>query len=81
MLANPTFHAGGDLFITWDESSGAGEETVPMIIVSPKIKRPGYTSTHPYNHASYLATVEDIFGLPRLGKAQAADTLLEFLTP
>jgi hypothetical protein len=32
----------------------------------------------PLSHASYLATIEDLYGLPRLGAAQGADTLFGF---
>ena len=37
--------------------------------VSPFIKG-GTVSTVPYNHYSTLATIEDIFGLPKLGQAR-----------
>ena len=50
-----------------------------MIIISPNIKSKGFQSNHAYTHASYLATVEDMFGLPRLGAAQGADNMMEFL--
>ena len=33
------------------------------------------------SHAGYLATVEEIFGLPRLGDAMNAPTLMEFFSP
>jgi hypothetical protein len=79
ILASPAFQAGGVLFLTWDE--GRSADQVPMIVVSPEIKAAGFQSSHPYNHASYLATVEDIFGLPRLGAAQGADNMMEFFAP
>ena len=34
----------------------------------------GDTSTHAYNHYSLLRTMEDLFGLPRLGYARTVDT-------
>ena len=52
-----------------------------MIIIPSAVKTAGFTSSHAYNHASYLATIEDIFGLPRLGAAVGADNMMEFLPP
>jgi hypothetical protein len=39
------------------------------VLLSPYI-RPGTVSTVPYNHYATLATIEELFGLPRLGEAQ-----------
>lgn len=82
ILASAAYQAGGVLFITWDEAEGRGtnsKEQVPMIIVSPRIKSAGYQSSAAYSHASYLRTVEAIFGLPYLGAAASAKDMLEFL--
>jgi hypothetical protein len=84
ILASPAYRAGGVLFITWDEAEGRNGDSadqVPMIVISPMIKSAGFTSSHPYNHASYLATVEDIFGFPRLGAAVGATSMMEFFAP
>jgi hypothetical protein len=88
IIDSPTFKAGGVIFLTWDEAKGRpnpsggtnSADQVPMIIISPKIKSPGFTSNKPYNHASYLATMEDLFGLPRLGAAVGAQNMMEFFT-
>lgn len=77
ILASNAFADGGVLFITWDEGESGGDQ-VPMIVVTKGIKSPGYTSSVAYSHASYLATVEDIFGLPKLGAAANAPTMTEF---
>ena len=71
ILASTAYKNGGVLFITWDEGEGTFGTTdhVPMIIVSPRIKSAGFKSAVAYTHASYLATVETIFGLPLLGAA------------
>jgi hypothetical protein len=82
ILAAPAFQAGGVLFLTWDEAEGRnGNSTdqVPMIVVSPRIKSAAYTSSTAFSHASYLATVEDLLGLPRLAAAGSATSLVEFL--
>ena len=49
-----------------------------MIVISPRLKQRGMTSNVAHDHASYLATVEDIFGLPRIGAAASATPLSEF---
>jgi phosphatidylinositol-3-phosphatase len=80
ILASDVFQRGGVLFITWDEAEGRhgnSEDRIPMIVVTPGIKAPGYKSDKAYSHASYLATVEEIFGLPRLGDAAKAATMEE----
>jgi hypothetical protein len=84
ILASPAYQAGGIIFLTWSQAEGRNgdpADQVPMIIISAKIKSAGFRSNHPYSHASYLATVEDIFGLPRLGTAQGADSMMEFFAP
>ena len=35
-----------------------------------RFSTPGTTSTRAYNHYSLLGTMEDLFGLPRLGYAR-----------
>ena len=82
IIASSAFQAGGVLFLTWDEAEGRNgdsKDQIPMIVISPFIKSPGYTSSQRYDHASYLATVEDLFKLPRLGAAQQARNMLEFI--
>ncbi len=49
-----------------------------MIIVSERIKSKGYKSNKAYSHKSYLATVEDILGLPRLSTVANEPNMLEF---
>jgi phospholipase C len=81
ILASAAFQQGGVLFITWDEAEGRNGDSgdqVPMIVVTPGIPHAGYTSNVAYTHANYLATVEDIFGLPRLGAAVGAASMKEF---
>jgi phosphatidylinositol-3-phosphatase len=43
---------------------------VGALVLSP-FTRPGTWSTTPYNHYSLLASIEEIFGLPKLGMAGA----------
>jgi hypothetical protein len=81
ILESRAWQDGGVLFITWDEAEGRNgnsKEQVPMIVVTPRIVNAGYQSDASYGHASYLATVEAIFGLPKLGAADGAATMEEF---
>ncbi|HVC66954.1 MAG TPA: alkaline phosphatase family protein, partial [Acidimicrobiales bacterium] len=48
--------------------SGPGGGRTGTVLLSPFI-RAGTVSTVPYNHYSTLATVEDLFGLAKLGQA------------
>ena len=57
--------------------SGPGGGRTGTVLLSPFI-RAGTVSTVPYNHYSTLATVEDLFGLAKLG--QAATTSSTFGT-
>ena len=83
-----TFDEGTDSFACCDEQPspelahegnggmngdpfGPGGGIVGAVALSPAIT-PGTVSVQPYNHYSYLRTVEDIFGLPHI--AYAADS-------
>lgn len=84
ILASAGYQNGGVLFITWDEAEGRmgrDAETIPMIVVSTKIKQAGMRSDIALNHGSYLATVEDLLELPRLATVEDTTSLLMFLTP
>ena len=84
ILASDAYTAGGVVFITWDEAEGRNGDSadqVPMIILSPKLKQHPMTSATAYTHASYLATVEDLLGLPRLATVTATPNMMEFLNP
>jgi phosphatidylinositol-3-phosphatase len=49
--------------------TGPGGGRTGAVLLSPFIKA-GTVSSVPYNHYSTLATVEELFGLPRLGQAK-----------
>jgi hypothetical protein len=50
------------------ETLGPGGGRIGAVVVSPFVK-PGTVSDTPYNHYSFLRTVEDLFGLAPLGFA------------
>jgi hypothetical protein len=82
IMASAAYKNGGVIFLTWDEAEGRlnhSKDQVPMIIISPKIKSAGFTSNKAYSHKSYLATVEDLLGLPRLATVTAEPSMTEFL--
>jgi hypothetical protein len=84
ILASTAYQNNGVLFIAWDEGTGTFGTTdhVAMIVVSPKLKSAGMKVATALSHASYLRTIEDIFGISnKLGAAQNATSLAEFFSP
>ncbi len=66
----------GVLFITWDEGEDSANSVLTVAIHPvPLIRR----SAQAYNHYSLLATIEDRFGLPRLGLAAQATSMNDLL--
>ncbi|UUL77310.1 alkaline phosphatase family protein [Pseudarthrobacter sp. Fe7] len=84
ILSSPAYKKDGMLVITFDEAEGdsagpsEGDSGTPAggaaggrvgaLVLSP-FAISGASSDRPYNHYSLLATVEDLFHLPRLGLA------------
>lgn len=84
ILSSPAYKQDGMLVITFDETDGgtagpsAGDAGSPAggaaggkvgaLVLSP-FSAAGASSEQPYNHYSLLATIEDLFHLPRLGMA------------
>lgn len=77
ILASEAFQNGGVLFLTWDEAEGRNGNSrtlIPMIVIANRVVKGARLDT-PLTHASYLATVEDLLGLPRLPAVVDAPTL------
>jgi hypothetical protein len=81
ILNSAAFQANGILFITWDEAEGRNGDSksqIPMIVASPRLKSVGYKTSVKYGHKSWLATVEDLLGLPRLPTVANEPAMTEF---
>ena len=79
--ASPGYLNGGAIFILVDEGelrflSAAAD--VAAIVVSPNLVSASYSTQTHFDHASYVATVEDILGLPRLPATTEATPMDEF---
>lgn len=82
ILDSSGYKNGGILLITWDEAEGRNgddPDKIPMIVISERVKTPGMKLDTHFTHAAYLATVEDLLGLPRLPTVTNAPNLLGFL--
>src|SRR2546428_221721 len=80
ILSSLVFKTGkAALFIVWDEPTSCGVACqIPAIWVGPTIKQ-HYVSDKPYNHYSYLATLESLWALPVLTPNDAnAPSMIEF---
>lgn len=73
IVSSDAWRSGGLLFIVWDEGDGGDSNLVPLIMLA-KDATAARIETQ-YDHYSLLATIEDIFDLPRLGAAGAARPL------
>lgn len=78
IVASPAWRDHGVLFIVWDEGDGRSN-VVPLIVASPDVESRRVDGA--YDHYSLLATIEDLFGLPRLGAAKDARPLTDLLPP
>jgi hypothetical protein len=76
ITSSDAWRGSGMLFIVWDEGDG-GSDLVPLIVLT-KDRAPMRVET-PFDHFSLLATIEDLYGLPRLGAAKTARPLMQLL--
>ena len=76
ILGSAAWKDNGLLVITWDEGSGDDDQVLTLVI---RPKTPARRSDQPYDHYSLLATIEDQFHLPRLGRAAQAIPMNDLL--
>lgn len=81
IMASPGYKNGGAIFILFDEGSlrilNAGAD-LATIVISPKLVSQPYNTDTRFDHRSYLATIEDIFEMPRLATTKDATPMNEF---
>ena len=76
ITSSNAWRTSGVLFIVWDEGDG-GNDLVPLIVLTSDATS-SRVETH-YDHYSLLATIEDLYGLSRLGAARTARPLTPLL--
>jgi acid phosphatase len=71
VMASTWFRESGIIIITWDESNG--EEKTPTVVVTGAAGAKVLSAAG--NHYGTLASIEDLYGLPRLEHAAGATSL------
>ncbi len=79
IVASSAWDERAALFIVWDEGDGGDANLVPLIVAT-KNAVPQQIQGR-YDHYSLLATIEDIFGLLRLGGAAPARPIAGLQNP
>lgn len=75
ILAGANYRADDTLVVlTWDEGVGAGNQ-IPTIVVGPTVPA-GIASGQRFDHYSLLRTTEQLLGLPYLGSAASAPSMV-----
>ena len=77
ITSSPAWRPDSVIFVTWDEDSGGSDNRVLTLVLRPDVKH--RVSSRRYDHYSLLATVEDIFGVPRLANAASAQPLSDLI--
>ena len=84
ITASKAYQNGGAIFVLFDEGSqrylGTSAE-LPTIVMSPNLVAPHFVSQTMFDHGSYVATIEDIFDLPRLPTTVGSTPMSEFFSP
>lgn len=77
IMGSPAWAAGAFLFVTWDEDDGSGDNRVLTIVARPRGQH--IESAVAYDHYSLLATIEGLFGVPRLANAAGARPMTDLI--
>lgn len=81
IMAADAYKNGGAIFVLFDEGSSrapGATAALPTIVISPNLASAPIQLNTAYDHRSYLATVEDIFGLGRIATTQNATPMSDF---
>jgi hypothetical protein len=63
------------LIVTWDEDDHTQNNQIPTIFVGPMVKPGNYNEQ--INHFNVLRTLEDMYGLPYVGKSSTATPITD----
>jgi phosphatidylinositol-3-phosphatase len=74
--ATSAWSSGGTIVITWDEGEDSSNHVLTVVI---RPNQQHQTSSRYYDHYSLLATIEDRFGMARLGSAARATPLTDLM--
>jgi len=75
ILDSADYQAGNTLVvITWDEGAGTANH-IPTIVIAPSVPS-GTSASGAFDHYSLLRTTEDLLGLPALGSAATATSMV-----
>lgn len=75
ITGSAAYHAADTaVFVTWDEGVGT-DQRVATVVIAPTVPR-GTRASARFTHYSLLRATEDLLGLPRLGNATRARSLL-----
>lgn len=88
LMASPGYRDGGAIFLLWDEGSTDVSyvasyvfhraQNIPFVLISEHLVSPGFISNTTYGHDSYLATIEDALGMPRLPTTVDSTPMADF---
>jgi phosphatidylinositol-3-phosphatase len=84
IMESDGYKNGGAIFILWDEGGQdasyllGGKQNIAAVVISDDLVSPGFVSDVLYSHDSYLATVQDAFGLPRLPSTLDSTPMADF---
>ncbi|MDQ6858523.1 MAG: alkaline phosphatase family protein, partial [Chloroflexota bacterium] len=77
ITASPSWQRNGVLMLVWDEGTGRQPDETPMVVLTSRGSAGTVgTSTDAY---AVLATIQELFGLPKLGAAAQAASFVALL--
>ena len=77
ITSSDAWKSNGVLLITWDEDDDTADNHVLTLVATPSVAH--RVSNISYTHYSLLATVEDLMGVRRLGKAAEAHAMEDLI--
>lgn len=81
IMESPGYKNGGAIFVLFDEGEIRFADVaanIAAVVISPRLVEKGYSTDTYFTHNSYLATIEDIFEMPRLPTTIASTPMSEF---